>query len=266
MRPCSSIWPIQNMSASCGPSTGTFRRSARSFVPPAWSRWPWVTRIFSTVTARSAIALSISSRSPPGSVTAPRLVSVHQSSEQFCWNGVTGIITAWIGGFGGSGAAVSDMADERAGRLLADRASSDVARPGAAQAPNCRTIRRIRDAGSGPARQAAPASSRSTGSIQTAVSWNATPPTGPTAIGGDELVDAHAVACRIAVAVARPDAFDDDGSRAHAAGQPRRQCHRAPVVADPHAVAVLRCRVPPRRRQGSGRSAHPPAAANRRSR
>ena len=127
-------------------------------------------RIFSTVTARSAIALSISSRSPPGSVTAPRMVSVHQSSAQFCWKGVTGIITAWIGGFGASGASASDMAGGRdsGGRMV--RLKCRAGRGGASP-----------DLPHDAATQAAPAAARSAGLIHTAVSWNATPPIGPTA-------------------------------------------------------------------------------------
>ncbi len=37
------------------------------------------------------------SRSPPGSNTAARLVCSHTSSEQFCANGVTGMIASFIG-------------------------------------------------------------------------------------------------------------------------------------------------------------------------
>jgi hypothetical protein len=40
------------------------------------------------------------SSSPPGSTSAPRIVFVHHTSEQFCWYGVTGIIAARIGASG----------------------------------------------------------------------------------------------------------------------------------------------------------------------
>src|SRR3546814_1631854 len=45
----------------------------------------------------SSAALSVS-RSPPGSTKAPRMVFVHQISEQFCCRGVTGMMATRMGG------------------------------------------------------------------------------------------------------------------------------------------------------------------------
>jgi hypothetical protein len=45
---------------------------------------------FSSATAR------ILSRSPPGSVTAPRMVFSHQMTVLFCANGVTGMMAAFM--------------------------------------------------------------------------------------------------------------------------------------------------------------------------
>src|SRR6185437_970270 len=80
--------------------------------PLAWSRWPWVSRTFSSVTPSWAMAALIRSRSPPGSMTAPRLVRVHHTREQFCWKGVTGRMAALIGVWD---IAISDTGLERHG-------------------------------------------------------------------------------------------------------------------------------------------------------
>jgi hypothetical protein len=46
------------------------------------------------VTPDWAIASSMFGTSPPGSITAARLVASHQISVQFCSNGVTGMMAA----------------------------------------------------------------------------------------------------------------------------------------------------------------------------
>ena len=53
-----------------GPSMGTPRSSRNSAAPPAWSAWPWVRRIFSTLAPVCSMARRISGTSPPGSTTA----------------------------------------------------------------------------------------------------------------------------------------------------------------------------------------------------
>ena len=60
--------------------------------------WPWVRRIFSTVTRCCAATASNRSRSAPGSVNTPRIVAVHQVSVAFCCSGVTGMMTDCSGG------------------------------------------------------------------------------------------------------------------------------------------------------------------------
>jgi hypothetical protein len=47
-------------------------------------------QLFDRHPSRAASAFSLG-RSPPGSTSAPRMVLVHHTSEQFCWNAVTGI-------------------------------------------------------------------------------------------------------------------------------------------------------------------------------
>ncbi|CAM2163838.1 hypothetical protein BLAT2472_140011 [Burkholderia latens] len=51
---------------------------------------------FSTCTFWRAISCSIRSMSPPGSTTAARPVFSQTSSEQFCWNGVTGMSVTFM--------------------------------------------------------------------------------------------------------------------------------------------------------------------------
>ena len=62
--------------------------------------------------AVAAIAARILGRSPPGSTTAPTLVSSDQIRVQFCWKGVTGTIPArGVPGIGG----LAGMAPRRRG-------------------------------------------------------------------------------------------------------------------------------------------------------
>ena len=83
-----------------GPSIGTDaasparwrRASARSAAPPAWSRWPWVSRMRSTVTPASSMAARMRSASPPGSTTMACFDASSHRMAQFCWKGVTGTI------------------------------------------------------------------------------------------------------------------------------------------------------------------------------
>ena len=99
--PSSASRASQKRSASCGPSIGTPSFSANGFASPAWSIWPCVSSTFSIVTPALAAAASILGRSPPGSMTAARIVAVHQSRVQFCWIGVTGTMAARSGGVSG---------------------------------------------------------------------------------------------------------------------------------------------------------------------
>ncbi len=64
---------------------GELRRAA------AWSKWPCVRRIFSTVTPARSIAWRRTSTSPPGSTTAARPVARQATIEAFCSIGVTGM-------------------------------------------------------------------------------------------------------------------------------------------------------------------------------
>ena len=96
--PCVPSWSIQNASSRCGPSTGTPARSATSATPPQWSMWPCVTSTFSSVAPVDASASNSRSTSPPGSTNAARLVAWQMTSEQFCWNGVTGMIASFTQG------------------------------------------------------------------------------------------------------------------------------------------------------------------------
>ena len=43
--------------------------------------------------AQRRAASRMRGRSPPGSMTAPSMVWSHQTMEQFCWNGVTGMVS-----------------------------------------------------------------------------------------------------------------------------------------------------------------------------
>ena len=92
MRLCCGSASIQNWSASCGPSMG--RPSVRASVPvaPAWSMCACVSQICSSVRPSSFTAASSTSMSPPGSITAAWCVASSQTSEQFCWKGVTGMV------------------------------------------------------------------------------------------------------------------------------------------------------------------------------
>jgi hypothetical protein len=60
--------------------------------------WPWVIQIFSRVRPWSANAFIRRGTSPPGSMTAAFLVLAHQTIVQFCCRGVTGAMTARMGG------------------------------------------------------------------------------------------------------------------------------------------------------------------------
>ena len=103
MRPSSSSREIQKRSASCGPSIFTPSSSARILADPQWSIWPWVSSIFSIVTPCPLAAALSRSRSPPGSVKAPFIVWVHQTRQQFCCSGVTGMIATLSGGLAMAG-------------------------------------------------------------------------------------------------------------------------------------------------------------------
>ncbi len=52
----------------------------------------WVSQIWPIVTRNRCAASSRRSRSPPGSMMAACKVSSSQTMEQFCWNGVTGMV------------------------------------------------------------------------------------------------------------------------------------------------------------------------------
>ena len=54
-------------------------------------------RIFSTLMPTFVTAALTWSTSPPGSTTAPTMLTGSQSSVQFCWNGVTGTMAALRG-------------------------------------------------------------------------------------------------------------------------------------------------------------------------
>jgi len=72
-------------------------RAFSSAVPPAWSMWPWVIQIFSTVRPCWVMAAISRGISPPGSITAAFFVFSHQTTVQFCCSGVTGAMIALIG-------------------------------------------------------------------------------------------------------------------------------------------------------------------------
>ncbi len=57
-----------------------------------------MTQIFSSVSPREPTSLISPSASAPGSMIAALLVFVHQTRVQFCRSGVTGTISAPIGG------------------------------------------------------------------------------------------------------------------------------------------------------------------------
>src|SRR5215510_11409533 len=68
------------------------------------------------------------SRSPPGSITAPRLLSSSHSKVQFCWNGVTGTIAAFRD-IGPRSAAQASALATCAGALGAPQENSSLAAP-----------------------------------------------------------------------------------------------------------------------------------------
>jgi hypothetical protein len=100
---------IQNWSSGCGPSMGHPVSSFRAAVPPAWSRWPWVIQIFSSVSPCSFSAANNRGTSPPGSMIAAFRVLAHHTMVQFCCSGVTGAMSARIGRGGGVGAFMSGL-------------------------------------------------------------------------------------------------------------------------------------------------------------
>src|SRR5437879_6199808 len=92
--PLSTTLSSRYLSATCGPSIGTWSASRSSAAPPTWSIWPWVSQIFSTVTPVCLIASKIFGTSPPGSITTAFLEGSCQMMVQFCSNSVTGTIIA----------------------------------------------------------------------------------------------------------------------------------------------------------------------------
>jgi len=89
---CCTSASIQNWSPRCGPTIGRPRSRASCPVPPAWSMWACVSQICCRSSPSAPAVASRRGTSPPGSMTAAAIVSGHQTSEQFCWNGVTGMV------------------------------------------------------------------------------------------------------------------------------------------------------------------------------
>ena len=82
-----SMWSIQNGRRGAALRWGRRSASFSAAVPPAWSRWPWVIQIFSSVRFCSFSASIRRGTSPPGSMIAALRVLAHHTIVQFCCSG-----------------------------------------------------------------------------------------------------------------------------------------------------------------------------------